>query len=365
MTAPSRALAARFHLQLREFALDVDFSFDADGVTALLGPSGSGKTTLLRCLAGLDRDRNGVLRFRDQVWQEGERWVPAYRRPIGYVFQDARLFPHLSVRINLEFGMRRVPVDERRVSFDRAVSLLGVAPLLDRSPRKLSGGERQRVAIARALLCSPLLLLMDEPLASLDLTSRAQIMPLLEGLQRELQLPIVYVTHAPAEVVRLATRLVLLETGRILAVGPVHEMLTRPDLPLAHFEDAGALLEACVVEHAPQYHLTYVSVMGTRTPGRLAISARNLAIGAQTRVHVRARDVSVSLEPPARSSITNVLSATLIDIHDDRDPAHALVRLSCAGSVLLARITRRSVAELGLVAGQSVFAQVKSVAIVE
>ncbi|MEY4579854.1 MAG: molybdenum transport protein ModC [Pseudomonadota bacterium] len=360
-TADTRTLSARFRLQLREFALAVDLNFDADGVTALLGPSGSGKTTLLRCLAGLDRDPNGALRFREQVWQDGEHWVPAYQRPIGYVFQDARLFPHLSVRKNLEFGMRRVPVNERRVSFDRAVALLGVAPLLERSPRKLSGGERQRVAIARALLCSPLLLLMDEPLASLDLTSRAQIMPLLEALQRELQLPIVYVTHAPAEVVRLATRVVLLDTGKVLAVGPVHDLLTRPDLPLAHFEDAGALLEARVSEHAPQYHLTYVSVAG----GRLAISARPLAVGVQTRVHVRARDVSVSLDPPTRSSITNVLPAHVIDIHPDRDPAHALVRLSCAGSVVLARITQRSVSELGLAAGQAVFAQVKSVAIVE
>lgn len=354
-------LHARFQLQLRQFALSAELSFEAEGVTALLGPSGSGKTTLLRCLAGLERDPHGELRFRDQIWQDRAHWLPTHRRPIGYVFQDARLFPHLSVRKNLEFGMRRIPAAERKVSFDRAVGLLSVAKLLDRNPRKLSGGERQRVAIARALLCSPLLLLMDEPLASLDLVSRAQIIPLLEQLQRELALPIVYVTHAPAEVVRLATRIVLLDTGRVLAVGDVHELLTRPDLPLAHFEDAGALLEARVSEHAPAYHLTYVSAAG----GQLAIAARALAIGAPTRVYVRARDVSVALVRPVQSSVSNVLEARVLDIHPDSDPAHCLLRLACPGAVLLSRVTRRAVAELGLAAGQPVFAAVKSVSIVE
>lgn len=356
-------VSARFKLQRPGFLLDVALSFETDGVTALLGPSGSGKTTLLRCLAGLERDPEGELHFRNHIWQDREHWLPTHRRPIGYVFQDARLFPHLTVRKNMEFGMRRVPHSERQVSFERAVSLLGVAPLLDRNPRGLSGGERQRVAIARALLCSPMLLLMDEPLASLDLDSRAVIMPLLESLQRELALPIVYVTHSPAEVVRLATRMVLLEQGKLLAAGPVQELLTRPDLPLAHFEDAGAVLDARVVGHAPEYHLTYVSAAG----GRLAITAHDpvLAIGCAKRVYVRARDVSVALLPPQQSSISNVLSAQVLDVNPDRDPAHCLIRLACSGAVLLSRVTRRAVVELGLVAGQPVFAQVKSVAIIE
>jgi len=355
------SISARFHVVLAKFSLDVDVSFEADGVTALIGPSGSGKTTLLRCIAGLERDPHGALRFRAQVWQGRERWLPTYQRPIGYVFQDARLFPHLSVRKNLEFGMRRVPRAERRVSFERAVALLGVEPLLSRSPSKLSGGERQRVAIARALLCSPQLLLMDEPLASLDLESRAQILPLLEQLQRELQLPIIYVTHAPAEVARLAARVVLLSQGRVLAQGPIHDILTRPDLPLAHFEDAGALLDGTVLEHAPDYHLTYLVAAG----GRLAISRRPLTIGSTTRVWVRARDVSVSLVQPEQTSITNVLEGSVLDIHADRDPAHRLVRLVCGGATLLGRLTLRSVTELELQPGQRVFVQVKSVAIVE
>jgi molybdate transport system ATP-binding protein len=352
---------ARFALPRRQFVLDVDLTFPASGVTALIGPSGSGKTTLLRCMAGLERAAQGELCFRGQTWQDAERFVPTHQRPIGYVFQDARLFPHLSVRKNLEYGYKRLRGDERRMDFAQVVQLLGLEELLSRSPSKLSGGERQRVGIGRALLCSPVLLLMDEPLASLDMDSRAQIMPYLEALQRELQLPIVYVTHSPLEVVRLAARIILLEKGQLRAEGPIHEVLTRPDLPLSHFEEAGAVLDARVVSHAPEYHLTYVAVEG----GQLAISARPLPVGAVTRVHVRARDVSISLVRPERSSISNVLDACVLDDNPDRDPAHRLVRLRVGSATLLARVTQRSVVELSLSPGRTVFAQVKSVALVE
>jgi molybdate transport system ATP-binding protein len=202
---------------------------------------------------------------------------------------------------------------------------------------------------------------MDEPLASLDLDSRAQILPCFEAHERELQIPIVYVTHAPAEVVRLAQRLVFLEAGRVRATGPLNELLTHPELPLSHLPDAGSVLQARVVEHAPEYHLTYVSVAA----GTLAISARALPIGARTRVYVHARDVSVSLTRPERSSISNTLPMQVLDIHPDRDPAHRLVRLSCDAEILLCRVTLRSVVELGLGAGMPVFAQVKSVTLVE
>jgi molybdate transport system ATP-binding protein len=202
---------------------------------------------------------------------------------------------------------------------------------------------------------------MDEPLASLDLESRAQISAYLEQLQAELSLPVLYVTHAPLEVVRLATRIVLLEEGRVRAQGPIQELLTRPDLPLSHIEDAGAVLDARVSAHAPEYALTYVTV----EHAQLAISARPLPVGTQTRVHVRARDVSLSLVRAERSSISNVLEARVIDVHPDRDPAHRLVRVAVGGSVLLSRVTQRSVMELGLAQGVPVFAQVKSVALVE
>jgi molybdate transport system ATP-binding protein len=353
---------ARFHVPLSHFALDVELSLPASGVTAVIGPSGSGKTSLLRCFAGLTRDPHGELRVGDAVWQDRTRFVPTHRRAIGYVFQDARLFPHLSVRANLEFGMRRVPAAERRVAFERAVELLGVTGLLPRSPRKLSGGERQRVGIARALLTSPQLLLMDEPLASLDLDSRAQISRYLEQLRHELAVPVLYVTHSPLEVVRLAQRIVLLESGSVRAQGPIHELLTRPDLPLSHIDDAGAVLDAKVSAHAPEYHLTSVTIDG----GELAISARPLPVGVATRVHVRARDVSLSRVRPERSSISNVLEARVLDVSPDRDPAHRLVRVVVGeGSVLLSRVTYRSVVELQLAPGVALFAQVKSVALVE
>jgi molybdate transport system ATP-binding protein len=355
------SLRAQLRLALRDFTLDVDLCLPATGVTALIGPSGSGKTSVLRCIAGLERAARGTLQFRDEVWQDAQRFVPAHARAIGYVFQDARLFPHLSVRQNLEFGLKRVPQSARRIPFDQAVSLLSLQALLARRPDSLSGGERQRVAIGRALLTSPALLLMDEPLASLDLESRAQILPYFEGLERSLQLPMLYVTHAPAEVVRLASRVIWLEAGQVRAQGPLNDVLTRPDLPLAHFADAGAVLDATVVEHAPDYRLTYVAV----GRARLAISERDLAPGSRTRVHVRARDVSLWLTRPERSSISNLLEVQLIDIHLDRDPAHRLVRLRCEGAILLARITYRSVVELALHPGLALFAQVKSVALVD
>jgi len=355
------SIRARFRVPLSRFALDVDLQLEAAGVSAVIGASGSGKTTLLRCFAGLVRDPEGELRVRDTVWQDRAQFVPPHRRAIGYVFQDARLFPHLNVRKNLEFGMRRVPPGERRVAFERAVELLGIAPLLARSPRKLSGGESQRVGIARALLTSPLLLLMDEPLASLDLESRAQISSYLEQLQKELAIPVLYVTHSPLEVVRLAARIVLLEEGRVRALGPIHELLTRPDLPLSHIDDAGAVLDARVSAHAPEYSLTYVSI----DAGQLAISARPAPVGSEIRFHVRARDVSLSLVRPERSSISNVLEGRVIDVNADRDPAHRLVRVAVGRSVLLSRVTFRSVVELGIAPGLPVLAQVKSVAIVE
>jgi molybdate transport system ATP-binding protein len=354
-------LEARFHVPLHDFRLDVELQLPASGVTALIGPSGAGKTTLLRCIAGLERAPGGRLCFRGDVWQDAERFVPVHRRPIGYVFQDAELFPHLSVRENLEFGQRRVAKPQRRIGFERSVGLLGVEPLLMRGPHKLSGGERQRVAIARALLTSPTLLLMDEPLGSLDSESRQQILPYFDALQRELDIPIIYVTHAMSEVARLATRALWLEAGRVRALGALNELFTRPDLPLAHLEDAGAVLEATLLEHDAEFHLSYVE-LGF---GRLAVSQRALPVGARTRVLVRARDVSLALEPPQRSSIMNLLALRVLDVNADRDPAHRLVRLERDGSVLLARVTYRSIVELALAPGVPVFAQVKSVALVE
>lgn len=355
------SLEARFRVAFEGFTLDVDVTAPARGITALFGRSGSGKTTMLRCMAGLERVEDGRMVVDGAVWQEGATYLPPHRRPLGYVSQEPTLFPHMSVHRNLEYGLRRLPAAERRVWMEEVVELLGLAPFLARRPHELSGGQRQRVAVGRALLTSPRLLLMDEPLASLDTASKAEILPYLEHLHETLSIPVVYVTHAMAEVTRLADYLLLLEEGMVRAEGPLNALLTRDDLPLAHAGEATSVLEASVSEHDETFHLTHLAVPG----GRFAVSRVPLAPGAPARVRVHARDVSVSLQPPEGSSIQNVLPATVGAISDDRDPAQVLVRLDVGGEVLLARLTRRAVAQLELTPGMPVYAQVKSVALAD
>lgn len=354
-------LCAHFCASLGSFVLDVEFTTPGQGITALFGPSGSGKTSLLRCIAGLERAR-GHLTVNGECWQDDERgvFVPTHRRPLGYVFQEASLFPHLSVRGNLEYGWKRIAPAERRVAFEQAVDLLGIARLLDRSPTRLSGGERQRVAIARALLTSPRLLLMDEPLSALDQASKADILPYLERLHDELSIPVLYVSHLVDEVARLADHMVFLEQGRVCAAGPINELLTRLDLPLAHADESEALIDATVAAHDEEFQLTYVDFPG----GRVSIARQPFPIGHPVRVRIRARDVSLTLERQEHTSILNIFPARVLDVADDT-PSQVMVRLDAAGAVLLARITRKSAAALGLERGARVYAQVKSVALFE
>lgn len=358
------SIEARFVLQRAgqpaPFRLDVKLDLPAQCV-GLVGASGSGKTTLLRCIAGLERAQHGSLTVLGQVWQDERVFLPTYRRSLGFVFQEASLFPHLSVRDNLRFGLLRIARAEQRVRFDDAVELLGVGALLARSSATLSGGERQRVAIARALLTSPQLLLLDEPLASLDLESRAQILSYLEAVQRTLSIPMLYVTHAPNELSRIAEHVVLLANGRVAAQGGLNELLTRPDLPLSHRDDAGAVLSVRVEEHDAVHHLTYLGVAGAR----IAISQRALPIGRATKLLVQARDVSLARVRPRESSINNVLEVQVRGVHADRDPAHRLVTLALGEELLLARVTLLSVELLKLREGERVFALIKSAALVE
>ena len=348
------------HLQLRrqDFCLDARLQLPATGVSVLFGRSGCGKTTLLRALAGLER-AEGFLRFRGQRWQDDAYFRPTHLRPLGYVFQEASLFPHLDVRANLNFGYQRIAAGQRRIGFDEAISLLGLEALLERHADRLSGGQRQRVAIARALLSSPELLLMDEPLASLDQHSKAEILPYLERLRDELGMPLVYVTHAPDEVTRLADHLVLLDNGRVSASGPLNQLLTDPSLPLAHLDEAAAVIDARVTSHDPHYRLSSLGVPG----GSLTVALSALAPGTPTRVRILARDVSIALDMPQHSSILNSLPARIVDLHHDRDPARVLVRLDLGGAHILSHITRRSADQLGLVADLLVNAQIKSVAL--
>jgi molybdate transport system ATP-binding protein len=344
-----------------DFQLSVKGDFPDTGITALFGRSGSGKTTLLRCLAGLECAPGAQVCFGRQLWQDDRHFLAAHLRPLGYVFQESSLFPHLDARGNLNYGLKRVPSAQRRIGFDQAVQLMGLENLLAHRANELSGGQRQRVAIARALLTSPQLLLMDEPLSNLDLDSRAEILPHLERLHDELSIPIVYVSHEISEVMRIADHIALLEAGRLSAFGPIHDLLTRPELPLAHLESAGSIFEGVIEQHDVRYHLSYVAVAGAR----LAISLRDAPLGQRVRVRIDARDVSLALKPPQHSSITNILPGRVMDVTDDRDPAQRLVRIEVGGRPLLARITWRSVAQLAIAPGMALYAQVKSVALMD
>lgn len=356
------SIDARFRLAYPGFVLDVDLQLPARGVTAFFGPSGSGKTTLLRCIAGLEHSPEGCLRVKGETWQEGKIFLPPHRRPIGYVFQEANLFPHLDVAGNLDFGARRAgknaPGHDKR---NTMIDMLGIGHLLGRRVQGLSGGERQRIAIARALLAAPQLLLMDEPLAALERERKREIMPYLERLHDELDIPILYVSHAMDEVSRLADHLVLLQRGHAIASGSLAEMTARIDLPLAQDQDASVMIDATVGAHDRDYHLTRFDFPG----GCVHAGLRELPLAHRARISIQARDVSIALTPVEDSSILNRLPAVIEAFSDARHPAHLLVRLDVGGTPLLARITRRSRDQLKLQAGQRVWAQIKTVALVE
>ena len=354
---------ACFRLDWPGFSLDVDLHLPARGVTALFGHSGSGKTTLLRCMAGLERAPQGRLIVNGERWQDdaahGGHWLPTHKRPLGYVFQEASLFPHLTVLGNLRYGLRRIP-NAQNASLAQAIELLGIGHLLDRKPDRLSGGERSRIGIARALAVSPRLLLMDEPLAALDLARKQEILPYLERLHGELDIPVLYVSHAPDEVARLADHLVVMDAGRAIAAGPLTDTLARLDLPIRLGEDAGVVLDAVVAERDAAWHLARVAFAG----GSLWVRDGGQAIGQPVRVRILARDVSIALAQVSDTSILNCLSATVEQLADDAHPALMLLRLQVGPSPLLARLTRRSAVGLGLTPGKPVWVQIKAVALV-
>jgi len=351
-------IALRIRHARGDFLLDADLQLPARGITALFGPSGSGKTTLLRCVAGLERAHEARIVVADETWDDTSRrlHLPTWRRPLGYVFQEASLFDHLDVQGNLDFGRPQ----GHAAPLAPLLELLGIGGLLRRRPHELSGGERQRVAIARALATEPRLLLLDEPLASLDIARRREILPFLERLRDELRIPMLYVTHSGDEVARLADHLVLLEAGRVRAAGPLAETLARVDLPSVPGEEAGALLHATIAERDAQWQLVQVRFEG----GALWIADPGLPHGHAVRVRVLARDVSLALVPPEHSSIQNVLPCTVRAIAPGDHPSQAVVQLACGASLLLARVTTRAVAGLGLAPGSAVWAQVKSAALV-
>jgi molybdate transport system ATP-binding protein len=360
--AGQESIDFRFRLDYAGFQLDVEQQLPGQGITVLFGPSGCGKSTLLRCMAGLERAPTSFLRVKGEVWDDSAQRLfrPAWQRPLGYVFQEASLFPHLTVQQNLEFGRRRSRRIRDPATLQQSIELLGIGHLLQRLPERLSGGERQRVAIARALAVCPQLLLMDEPLAALDLKRKQEILPFLSRLHNELEIPVVYVTHSPQEVTRLADHIVMLEQGSVVAAGALETTLTRLDSPLADSKQASTVLKATVAAYATEYQMMQAEFAG----GRLSLPYREVqAIGSAIRLRIYARDVSLALQAPLQSSISNVLPAQVQGMTAG-EPGLMIVQLKIGESLLLAHISRESVARLALNVGMRVFAQVKAAAIV-
>ena len=350
----SVALSHRF----AGFSLDLAFEAPA-GVTALFGPSGSGKSTIVNAVAGLLRPDSGRISNGDQLLLDTARRInlPPQRRSVGYVFQEARLFPHLSVRQNLGFGRWFSP-DRAGVSFEQIVALLDIAALLDRRPAKLSGGEKQRVAIGRALLANPRILLMDEPLAALDDARKAEILPYIEQLRDTTDIPILYVSHSLSEVARLASSIVVLEAGRILRSGSVAEVLSDPAAVTSlGRRDAGSVIEAVITAQDAD-GLTRLQT----SAGPIWLPRIDAALGARVRVRIAAQDVLLSRSRPEGLSALNILPATVTALRLD-DGAAALVQVSIGDDLLLVRVTRRSATNLALSEGGAVFAVLKSMAV--
>jgi molybdate transport system ATP-binding protein len=356
-------LIARFNVRYPGFHLSVELDLPASGITVLFGPSGSGKTTLLRCIAGLERAPDGFMQFGGDIWQDEAKGVclPLYSRPIGYVFQEPRLFPHYDVRSNLLYGYNRIPAAERRISIEQVVTILGIGHLLERRIHKLSGGEQQRVAIGRALLTSPKLLLLDEPLASLDIQRKREILPFIRRLHEELHIPVMYVSHAISEILQLADRVVLLKQGKLVGTGALNEALTSLEYRGSFGSiRVGAVLDACVASHDPQYGLTQLEFRGQF----LFIPLQPVAIGQPMRVHILSSDVSLVVgRTNAPTSVLNILEATIVEVREmDQSSVDVLLDI---GAPLVASITRKSLAHLGLKPGHRVFAHIKAVALNE
>jgi molybdate transport system ATP-binding protein len=350
------SIECQFHIVRSDFVLDVDLLLPSTGVTAIFGPSGSGKTTFLRALAGLENNE-GYLKVGDVIWQDEKHFIPTHRRSIGYVFQEASLFEQLNVKDNIEYGFKR-SIDADQSVMHRAIILLQIEHLLERRTSELSGGERQRVAIARALSLGPKMLLMDEPLASLDEQHKKEILPFLERLHAELEIPMIYVTHSVDEVAHLADQLILLDEGRVIGNGKISEMLTRLDLSLAHGERAASLIQAKVGGHDEHYNLTTIDFSG----GQFFVPRKQLPVGCDVRLRVEARDVSLTVERQSDTSILNILPAIVDEISDEND-AQVIVRLKVGDDLLLSCVTKKSADLLQLQQGKKIYAQIKSVAL--
>jgi molybdate transport system ATP-binding protein len=346
-------LSVEVKARLGDFRLDAAFEGTGDGVTVLFGPSGAGKSSVLAAVAGAQRPDSGRIALGDRVLYDSAAGIdlPMERRRIGWVFQDARLFPHLSVEGNLRFGLKRAPPGP--IAFDQLVQTLGVGHLLQRRPRELSGGERQRVGLGRALLSQPRLLLMDEPLASLDHARRAEILPFFETIKARFGVPILYVTHSLAEAVRLGDRMAVMRGGKVIARGPLAEVVARPGLIGARQEQAGAALQGVIAGEEGGLSVVRAGGWDIRVP--------KVESGGEARLYVLARDVMLALDKPTRISARNLLKGRIAGLR--AEDGRVLVTVEDGGASLLAALTPDAVEALGLREGMEVWAVVKSVAL--
>ena len=352
-------LEAKFKMNYSRFTLDVEMSLPSKGVTVVVGPSGSGKTTLLRCLSGLEKAHLGYLKIAGHVWQDEGIFVPVQYRKIGLVFQESRLFPHLNIQENLLYGYQRTSPDERNLQFDEVAQVLNLGTLLKCRPEKLSGGERQRVAIGRALLTSPKLLLMDEPLASLDMQLKAEIIPFIKRIEKKFKTPIIYVTHSMNEVLQLVDTMVILKAGKVENIGSVEEVFSDVRLrEVVGGEQLGAVLETRVIEHDEGFGLTKLGFMGQI----LHVPRQHIPVGQSLRVHIHSKDVILStVQPKGVTSVLNTLSAKVKKV-GELDPEGYSVDIELdAGRPILATITRKSLTKLNLQLGQTIYAHIKAI----
>jgi molybdate transport system ATP-binding protein len=354
-------IQAQFEHRYGDFKLHIDVQLPAAGMSVIVGHSGSGKTTLLRCIAGLERASQGFLSVADDCWQDSQKnfFIPPYQRAVGYVFQEANLFEHLTVQGNLNYGFKRKLAMHSQISMDAIIELLGIEKLLTRFPENLSGGEKQRVAIARALATSPKVLLMDEPLAALDFKRKQTFLAFLSTLPTTLGIPIIYVTHSQQELAKLADYVLVMSAGHVLASGDLSTVLTATDLPIAQeAQQAFVVWQTHVIAHETAFHLTHVVFEG----GRLSLPQLDLAIGDAVRVQIYARDVSISLTLPVQSSILNVLTAHIDSLLPSSN-GQTLLQLRLGAEKLLAYISLKSTQQLNLQVGMYVYVQIKGTSV--
>lgn len=341
------------------FSLNLDIQIPNTGVTALFGPSGSGKTTLLRCIAGLEKRQQTNISLNGEIWQSDTVSLPPHRRPIGYVFQEANLFPHLTAGENINFAVTRADKTLSFISYSDVINLMKIEPLLSRYPAQLSGGERQRIAIARALLTQPKLLLMDEPLSALDETLKQEILLYLEQVCHNTNMPIIYVSHSLDEVIRLADHMIVLEKGSVIEEGKTQALLGKLNTSFSRHQDASVVISGIVVKQEEEWGLSWLD-LGNQY---VAFKRGKENLGDTLRLRIQSKDVSLSVSEQDDSSILNRLNVLIDDIEKDpKDPSMVIVRLLADNTPILARITALSAHKLKLSKGQAIIAQIKSVA---